>query len=377
MPKCRPDQIINPATNRCVLKRGKIGQQLLKKKKKPNPIAKNHGPFYAQTNEAYFQDCDIEPRILELFRLMINLDSTSLNPCQVVGQQLLHKCVPRDKIKHYAFSKVLGIGLNGFVFQCLYKNTEPRAVKMVIVSDMVQTDQLIRTSRVITSVTNTQLQREFKAHYDLQRMVTPSSGFKVLNIYGDLAVFKPPLYPHRIGVYIMQSLPSPTLLDEIMKYGLTTEIVRKIEQIPQVIAKLQKHGYAHSDLHIGNISFDPKDRDRPIVLDFGRTVHLTSTFSDQRDIATYCMFDYTMPLLSLSGEHNAAITSYNAFVGKMNVRETLKRVPSPQRGMFSRIFTPITRRSAQERKTMIAELLRQKLFHNRTSTFFDIAVPLN
>lgn len=31
-PKCRPDQILNPVTNRCVLKRGKIGQQLLNKK---------------------------------------------------------------------------------------------------------------------------------------------------------------------------------------------------------------------------------------------------------------------------------------------------------------------------------------------------------
>lgn len=32
--KCRHDQIINPATNRCVLKRGRIGQQLLKKNSK-------------------------------------------------------------------------------------------------------------------------------------------------------------------------------------------------------------------------------------------------------------------------------------------------------------------------------------------------------
>lgn len=28
-PTCRPDQIVNPSTNRCVLKRGKIGQELL------------------------------------------------------------------------------------------------------------------------------------------------------------------------------------------------------------------------------------------------------------------------------------------------------------------------------------------------------------
>lgn len=33
MPKCRRDQIINPKTNRCVLKRGKIGQQVLAQKR--------------------------------------------------------------------------------------------------------------------------------------------------------------------------------------------------------------------------------------------------------------------------------------------------------------------------------------------------------
>lgn len=31
-PKCRPDQIVNPRTNRCVSKHGKIGQQLLSHK---------------------------------------------------------------------------------------------------------------------------------------------------------------------------------------------------------------------------------------------------------------------------------------------------------------------------------------------------------
>ena len=41
--KCKDDEILNPATNRCVKKTGKIGKELLKSQKapaKPKPIPK-------------------------------------------------------------------------------------------------------------------------------------------------------------------------------------------------------------------------------------------------------------------------------------------------------------------------------------------------
>lgn len=50
---CGKDYILNPATNRCVLKRGRIGQQLLKKKPKatkPKPTTKKPAPKKKKKN---------------------------------------------------------------------------------------------------------------------------------------------------------------------------------------------------------------------------------------------------------------------------------------------------------------------------------------
>lgn len=90
-------------------------------------------PFYPQTNESYVDNCVIDLQILSLFKRMVNVTSLTHNPCQVVGRELLRLCEPPDEVDNYAFAKVLGIGLNGFVFQCLYKNVKLCAVKMIIV----------------------------------------------------------------------------------------------------------------------------------------------------------------------------------------------------------------------------------------------------
>jgi serine/threonine protein kinase len=124
----------------------------------------------------------------------------------------------------------------------------------------------------ILPVTEKQLRHEFDSHRTLARAVTPSSGFNVLKIFDDLAVYKPPLVPigqgFKIGVYIMQSLPFPTLGKVLQRTSppvLTPEVLANIAAIPRVFHNLHQHGYAHSDLHSDNIAFDPSGAERPII----------------------------------------------------------------------------------------------------------------
>lgn len=86
------------------------------------------------TSTTYIAECNIHPDQLEDFEFMFSL-APSLTPCQSIGRELVSKCVPPEEIEHYIFEKSLGVGSYGIIFQCMYKGKEPRAVKMVFVSD--------------------------------------------------------------------------------------------------------------------------------------------------------------------------------------------------------------------------------------------------
>jgi len=231
-------------------------------------------------------------------------------------------------------------------------------------------------SRYLTPVSTEQMRREFKMHCQLARLVTPSSGFNVLKIFGDLAIFNPPLYEYRIGVYIMQSLSFPTLFDEInsaLKSTATiSAIFKKVQQIPRVISRLHALGYAHSDLHAGNIAFDPRDPQRPIVIDFGRTIHLDSTFSDPDVIALYRMFDYMHPLGSF-----ARLSFWQQWVGTRNKfairahNAVLRATPElgddlAGWGVLREIFSPITSENALRHDTLIYEVVKMLILPSRS-----------
>jgi hypothetical protein len=366
----------------------KLGQRLKNRKRVP---------IYSHHTVTYVKACDIEPRALQFFERILNDRlSVSVDPCQDIGRALLKKCVTPDEIKYYTFEKVLGIGYNGFVFQCLYKNTERRAVKLVLITNSSSQKKITSENEIIRPVTKTQVNREFNTHYDLlqlQRM-TPSLGFKVLNIFGKLAIFKPPSSKYEIGVYIMQSLPAPTLHHEVEQNGggrMPRSILQKIGTIPRVIANLQEYGYAHSDLHIGNICFDPSDPDRPIVLDFGRTVHLSSTFTDLGERSTFRLFDYVQTLWRLLWDH----TAYNVFVDTMDtdltntVRGIWTNVASLKErnsmdsskavifDMLREIFTPIEDdiEKIRQRDSLIYLVTKSWLFKNGTANFYKIVEP--
>jgi tRNA A-37 threonylcarbamoyl transferase component Bud32 len=166
----------------------------------------------------------------------------------------------------------------------------------------------------------------------------------------------------------MQRLSVPTLLDEITSAldestaQLPANIIKKAEEIPRVISRLHALGYAHSDLHSGNIAFDPRDPQRPIVIDFGRTVHLNSTFSNPDEAAEFRIFDYMVPLDSFVGKDEDAITVHNAVL----------RATHLDWGMLREIFSPITSENAVERKKLIRRVMFTKAFRNETATSFNI-----
>ena len=272
----------------------------------------------------------------------------------IIGQAMLSKCVPSVELKNYTFKKVLGFGKNGFVLQAIYKNKLVRAVKMVIASEHVGDDVKIGKECRIVTTSEEQVRREFEMHNQICKKATRSSGFQVLKTFGKLAVFSPPGYKNRIGVYIMECLPYRTL-DEIIessKKKAAPSILRMVEAIPRVIGNLQRCGFTHGDLHVENIAFDPEDCSRPYVLDFGRTIKL-SRFKLATEKASFACIDYLAPLWSMTDD----IAMYNAFVGAVDVDDKLEKVPAAFRENFTEILSRLTLKSSAKRLRMIEEML--------------------
>ena len=75
-----------------------------------------------------------------------------------------------------------------------------------------QKDVQVMGKSTVEEIAEPLLRREFKMHNEVMARTTSSSGFRVLKVFGDLAVFRPPRFADRkIGVYLMQSLPHITL----------------------------------------------------------------------------------------------------------------------------------------------------------------------
>ena len=337
-------------------------------------------PRAGDDSTTFIAECDIHPEQLKDFEYMFAVNVPFLTPCQTIGRELVSHCVPPEEINHYTFEKTLGLGSYGFVFQCLYKGKEPRAVKMVFVIEDKNVKIPDEWAYGISPVTEGQLRQEFDTHCNLARAVTPSSGFNVLKIFGDLAVFKPPQAPSaqfKLGVYIMQSLPFPTLRKVLLDTlpTPTPEVLANIAAIPRVINRLHQHGYAHSDMHSDNIAFDPTGTEHPIVLDFGRTVHISSTFKTVEAASIYCLLDYAASLGKLVGSGPFAITSFNVMAKSMDVGKLLARVSPDVRDLFRTVFSPLSFANAKKREKLFESLMRKKMLPNGTldlDSFEDI-----
>ena len=165
----------------------------------------------------YTKECHIEEDTLAFFETFarMSIPGTTLTFCQMVGLQLLKKCVPRIEAKFYTFSKVLGVGLHGFVFECRYQIREPYAVKLMLLHDREDWYSMSTGKTMVYSVSRESLSREVSMQRRMSAMGQTSSCFRTLEIVGDLAVFEPRRFDRKLGVYIMQKLPVPTLNTEI------------------------------------------------------------------------------------------------------------------------------------------------------------------
>ena len=341
----------------------------------------------------YTKECNIDKTVLEFFDRMFatKIKGTTLTPCQRVGQTLLRLCVGQQEAKFYTFSKTLGLGLHGFVFQCLYKARERRVVKMMIVGDDDAEVQLTGKDTVL-EISERLLQREFTMHKLVMERTTSSSGFRVLEVFGDLALFQPPRFDRKIGVYLMQNLPYATLEQEIgeavskgalpsailkkiaetleqeigeavPKGALPSAILTKIAEIPRVLADLHRHGIGHSDLHAGNIAFpDGNNVSKPYILDFGRTILLDTAFSRPIELSTYCVLEHALVLFSLFHYRPSHIVEvYNAFLGGMDDIMTYinrNRTSPSLRDKIKIMLTPLKKSDKlSEREALLRELL--------------------
>lgn len=281
----------------------------------------------------YVKECDIKPETVEFFDKLIptRYAGTTLTTCEVVGLAMLRKCVPPSEVKFYTFKKTLGQGLHGFVFQCLYKGREKRAIKLVVLHDGEDEYNIYAEDDDIWSVSKPSLVKEFKMHQTALRLMKKSGRFRVLDILGGLCVFKPPKFDKRVGVYIMENLEPKTLHNEIHavlerqdpQAALPSRILEKVREVPRVIAELHRLGVAHSDMHTGNVAFDPDDPRRPYLLDFGRMQWLNK-LGEQAQL--YRVLDFAAPLHSYlrsrSTPPEKVVELYNAYIQGVALSES-------------------------------------------------------
>lgn len=359
----------------------------------------------------YVKECHIDRETKEFFDKLIptSAEGTTLSTCQMVGMAALKKCVPPEEAKFYMFEKVLGVGLHGFVFLCRYKRTQHRAVKVMALHKGGKENEFslaVNSSQNIDSTSETSFLREVKMHQTLMKLADIStSGFRVLKVVGNPSVIKPrqPLVDalkserprktvftnesryRRIGVYVMEELPFETLDKEIGQWRdefpgtpFPKHILDNVEETAKVIGELHSHGIVHSDLHPGNIAFDPKNPRDPYILDFGRT-HMLQDIRGWETL--YRIFDYCVPIYTYmhwlyynERETELAVQICNAYFKGVRLNETDEALLAEQGGRFS-FFEPIADQDIEARYNKLSKVLLEKkpfIYHNIRYNFFEI-----
>ena len=88
---CRPGQIVNPSTNRCVSKKGKIGQELLSHGQIVNPSTNRHTPRITHALDFGYRICHEQIDTLT-YRAKTNRPSQWLSQPQKQHLTLLFAC---------------------------------------------------------------------------------------------------------------------------------------------------------------------------------------------------------------------------------------------------------------------------------------------
>lgn len=315
----------------------------------------------------YVKECNIRPETIEFFNQLIptTYAGTTLSTCEVVGLAMLRRCVPASEVKFYTFKKVLGTGLHGFVFQCLYKGREERAIKLVVLHKGGDENEYaipVEDNKLV-SVSKASLVQEFEMHHHMLRLMKSSDRFRILNILSKLSVFKPPKFDKCIGVYIMENLKPKPLdndIDEALDIRASTGafprlLLEKVSEVPRVIAELHRLGVAHSDMHAGNVAFDPKDPRRPYILDFGR-MQMLEKLGDQAQL--YRMLEFAVPLHSYLRwplDPDAKVEFYNEYLKGVNLSKFDETFVETNK--LGYIFRHLARKDVKGRFKSIDDLL--------------------
>lgn len=318
---------------------------------------------------------------------------TKLTLCELVGMGLLRQCVSLDEARAHSFERALGVGLNGFVFSCIYKKQQRRVIKMVMVGDPDDEPIQLDEEETIVKVPERLLRREWQMHRSLMDITARSTSpeFRVVKVYGNLCVFKPPLSDDRVGAYVMEELPFPTLQQQLRATKVPApHVLKKIQVIPKVIAAFHRLGMAHSDLHYGNIAFDPRpnSREPPYVIDFGRALDLDSALPDKKEQSKFRVLEFMIPLYAfcrVNKPPKIAAKFYNAFLKGM--QGVVDNLPSSfnkrATGLLEEVYRLLPTTSLVsdkelgdmlDRREHVCDLLfAAKFFHSGKHSYLDIA----
>ena len=232
---CPPDKILNPETNRCVSRDGKIGRRILEQqnrkkrrdapKEVPNPISVPPYPF-------------IEPH-------------TNLNPLiqRKYGSRVLKIIseITRASPNQITFIKHLGKGSYGDVY----------IVKIIDRVLILKFEQFGGDSRK----TLEELVHEYKTHeqFYLRKTGVPKPFF-----YGhvdNLFITAMKLDPFAVDFGLFEKQIQKALPTHILKYML--------QSIDAILAHFKKHKLMHGDFHWGNIGFqDLHSQSKTVLIEF-------------------------------------------------------------------------------------------------------------
>jgi hypothetical protein len=351
----------------------------------------------ASSSTVVHHACDIPRKYVTFFdRLFpMNAQRTNLTLCELVGRGLLRQCLPLEEAQSHSFEKSLGVGLNGFVFSAIYRKRERRVVKMVMVGSPNDPPIRLDGRHSLHKVSERLLRSEWKMHKAFMSLASPN--FRVLKIYGDPCVFKPPKYRERyrgcVGTYVMADLPFPTLDKQLKATTVPPpHWMEKIEVIPSVIAAIHRSGMAHSDLHVGNIAFDPRPsaREPPYVIDFGRALVLDAALPNKKEQSRFMVIEYTIPLdifCRMEKPSRIASKMYNAFlkgIVRRDLAENLESFHANTKALLIELFTPLPTSSIAvsedelghliDRREYLCDLvMNAKLFRSAKQSYLHVA----
>jgi hypothetical protein len=264
--RCPSNKIRNPATGRCVLKKGSIGQTLLKQGRGKKEVDKN-----PKVHEFDYNRDVIQEMIFTTTPLTNNITQGVLKK---YGQNVL-KAAQKAGFNIRFLRRFKG-GAFGDVYEVVNDDNKHRMVVKIEKQD----------KRQFTEKEFYDKQRqEFRMHERFHKVFNTPKPFFI------------EFFQHKNSLYSIMgmSMLSMLTLDKLLARPLPLDYLKNISQfIRYIIQYLCQHGLVHGDLHWGNFSLETSENTstkdfgapfvftnnevrilQPVLLDFG--------FAEKRD----------------------------------------------------------------------------------------------